>query len=413
MFATADAPPGAPAVSLPRARSIMTGMTDVPAPLLPPTRTLLGPGPSDVSPSVLQALAKPTVGHLDPSFLAAMDEIRRMLRTVMGTRNELTFPMSGTGSSGMETCLVNLIEPGDRVLVGVNGVFGTRMVDVAERCGAEVRAVEGEWGRALSPEAFREAAAGEPFALLCAVHAETSTGVSQQIPPLREVADDLGALLLVDCVTSLAGTPVELDLWGVDAAYSGTQKCLSCPPGLSPISFSARAEERLRARSKKVQSWYLDLTLVASYWGSERVYHHTAPINMLYGLHEALRLVLEEGLEERCARHRQNGRALWAGLEALGLELAVPEAERLPQLTAVRVPDGIDEARVRRDLLEAFGIEIGAGLGPMRGQVWRIGLMGAGSTRKNVTLCLSALSSVLADQGFALRGDPLAAAAGV
>jgi alanine-glyoxylate transaminase/serine-glyoxylate transaminase/serine-pyruvate transaminase len=362
---------------------------------------------------VLRALAKPTLGHLDPSFLAAMDEIRDMLRRAFGTRNELTFPMSGTGSAGMETCFVNLIEPGDVVLVGVNGVFGTRMVDVAERCGAKVIAVDGEWGRALTADAFRAAASGRKAKLLCGVHAETSTGVAQDVAPLREVADEVGALLLLDCVTSLGGTPVELDEWRVDAAYSGTQKCLSCPPGLSPISFSKRASEVLAARREKVRSWYLDLSMIASYWGSDRVYHHTAPINMLYGLHEALRLALEEGLVARAARHRLHGRALCAGLEAMGLEPAVPSAERLPQLTAVGIPDGVDDTRVRAHLLQAFGVEIGGGLGPMKGKVWRIGLMGAGSTRRNVTLCLSALASALAAEGFRPTGDALAGAAAV
>lgn len=383
------------------------------AQLTPPRRTLLGPGPSDVAPSVLRVLAQPTLGHLDPVFLEIMDQIRSMLRTAFQTKNPLSFPMSGTGSAGMETCLVNLIEPGDRVLVGVCGVFGTRMVEVAKRAGAEVVAVEGEWGRALDPEAFRTAAAGREFKLLCTVHAETSTGVSQPVAPLRAIADELGALLLLDCVTSLGGTPLHLDDWGVDAVYSGTQKCLSCPPGLAPVSFSSRAQEALAARTHPVQSWYLDLSLVGSYWGTDRAYHHTAPINMLYGLHEALRLVLDEGLEARWQRHALHGRALVAGLEAMGLAPIVPEAERLPQLTAVRIPDGVDDARVRRHLLEQFDLEIGGGLGPMKGQAWRIGLMGTGSCRKNVSLCLAALASALGAEGFRPRGDALAAAAEV
>jgi alanine-glyoxylate transaminase/serine-glyoxylate transaminase/serine-pyruvate transaminase len=371
---------------------------------------LCGPGPSDVAPSVLNALARPTVGHLDPAFLAIMDEVRAMLREVFGTRNELTFPMSGTGSAGMETCFVNLLEPGDHVLVGVNGVFGTRMCDVAQRCGASVTRVEAAWGRALDPAALRAAAGGKRFKLLCVVHAETSTGVLQDLGPLREIADACGALLLVDCVTSLGGQPVALDEWGVDAAYSGTQKCLSCPPGLSPISFSARAQEALAARRGKVQSWYLDLSLIASYWGSERAYHHTAPINMLYGLHEALRLTLAEGLVARAARHARNAAALVAGLEALGLAPRVPAHERLAPLTAVGVPDGVDDARARAFLLDHFDLEIGGGLGPMKGNTWRIGLMGAGSNRRNVTLCLAGLRAALADQGVGFPGDPLAAA---
>ncbi len=383
---------------------------DLPPPFQPPERVLLGPGPSPTAPSVLQALALPTIGHLDPRFLDVMDEVRGMLRTLFGTANELTFPMSGTGSAGMETCLVNLIEPGDAVLVGVNGVFGTRMCEVARRAGAEVTAVEAEWGRALTADDFRRAAGGAKFKLLCAVHAETSTGALTEIAPLRAVADELGAMLVVDCVTSLGGLPVELDAWGVDAAYSGTQKCLSCPPGLAPISFSARAEEALRARKQPVQSWYLDLTLVANYWGGERAYHHTAPINMLYGLHEALRLVLEEGLEQRFARHARNARAFWAGLAAMELELLAPEAERLVPLTSIRVPDGFDAAEVRRFLLEQYAVEIGGGLGPLKGKIWRVGLMGNGSTRKNVELCLSALRLGLIAQGRRPRGDPFDAA---
>jgi alanine-glyoxylate transaminase/serine-glyoxylate transaminase/serine-pyruvate transaminase len=347
---------------------------------------------------VLRALSKPTIGHLDPRFLQLMDEVRSMLRELLGTQNELTFPMSGTGSAGMETCLANLIEPGDRALVGVNGVFGARMVDVARRCGAEVVAVEGEWGRALTADAYRTAAQGRPFALLCTVHAETSTGVLQPLAPLREVASELGALFLVDMVTSVGGIELSLDELGVDAMYTGTQKCLSSPPGLSPISFSPRALDRLRARKRPVQSWYFDLNLVASYWGSERVYHHTAPINMLYALHESLRLALEEGMQARAARHAENARHLWDGLGELGLELAVPAAERLMPLTAVRIPPGVDDARARKHLLDELGVEIGGGLGPLLGKVWRIGLMGAGSTRRNVELCLAGLRSALAEQ---------------
>jgi alanine-glyoxylate transaminase/serine-glyoxylate transaminase/serine-pyruvate transaminase len=388
-------------------------MSEVPPTLDPPRRVLLGPGPSDTAPSVLSALGRPTIGHLDPAFLAVMDEVRAMLRTVFGTTNELTFPMSGTGSAGMETCLVNLIEPGTRVLVGVNGVFGTRMAEVARRAGAEVVAAEAEWGRALTADAFLAAAGGQRFDLLCVVHAETSTGARTDLEPLRAVADELGALLLADCVTSLGGIPVTLDAWGVDAAYSGTQKCLSCPPGLSPITFSARAQERLRARETPVQSWYLDLSLVSNYWGSERAYHHTAPINMLYGLHEALRVILAEGLEARFERHARNARALSAGLEALGLALVAPAEERLVPLTSVRVPEAVDEAAVRARLLAEYGLEIGGGLGPLAGSVWRIGLMGESSRRRNVELVLAAITSALAAQGHPAGGDPLAAAAAV
>jgi len=379
-------------------------MTTTPPPLAPPVRTLLGPGPSDVAPSVLAAMAKPTIGHLDPRFLETMDEIRGMLQRVFRTSNALTLPMSGTGSAGMETCFVNLLEPGDEVLVGVCGVFGTRMAELARRCGASVTTVEREWGRAIPLEAFQEAARGRRFRLIATVHAETSTGVLQDLEGLSELARSSGALLALDCVTSLGGVPLSLDEAGVDAAYSGTQKCLSAPPGLAPVSFSRAAEERLAGRKAPVQSWYLDLSLISSYWGGERAYHHTAPINMLYGLHEALRLVLEEGLDERHARHARNSRALWAGLEALGLELAVPDSERLVPLTAVRVPDGVDEAAVRRHLLEEFSLEIGGGLGPLKGKVWRIGLMGSASTRRNVELAVAALRSALAAQGHRSDG---------
>ena len=371
---------------------------------------LLGPGPSDVPASVLGALGKPTIGHLDPRFLTLLDETRAMLRSLFGTRNELTMPMSGTGSAGMETCVVNAVEPGDRVLVGVHGVFGQRLVEVARRAGAEVVAAECPWGRALDVQALRKAAQGRPFKLVCVVHAETSTGALTPLAPFRELADELGALLLVDSVTSLGGLPVEVDEVGIDLVYSGTQKCLSCPPGLSPISLSSRAHEALLARKHAVQSWYLDLSLVSRYWGGERLYHHTAPINMLYGLHEALRLCLEEGLDARFQRHAQNSKALAAGLEALGLELLVPAPERLPPLTLVRIPEGVDDARTRRQLLEQYGIEIGGGLGAFKGNAWRIGLMGASSTRRHVLLCLSALADVLRQQGHRLASDPLEAA---
>jgi alanine-glyoxylate transaminase/serine-glyoxylate transaminase/serine-pyruvate transaminase len=388
-------------------------MNQIPKSLSPTARVLMGPGPSPTAPSVYEALSKPTLGHLDPEFILIMDEIRDMQRAVMGTQNELTMPMSGTGSSGMETCFVNLIQPGDKVLVGVNGVFGTRMVDVARRCGAKVTEAQGEWGRALDPELLREAANGEPHHLVCVVHAETSTGVLQEVGPVKEVADELGAMLLLDCVTSVGGLRVSLDEWGVDAAYSGTQKCLGCPPGLSPVSLSARAQGALEAREHAVQSWYLDLSMIANYWGSERAYHHTAPINMLYGLHEALRLVLEEGIDERERRHRLHSAALVTGLEAMGLTPRVPEAERLPPLTAVSVPDGVDDAAVRTHLLEHHNLEIGGGLGPMKGNTWRIGLMGAGACRENVELCLRALHDAMDAQGSTPAGDGVTAAQGV
>ncbi|MET0284742.1 MAG: alanine--glyoxylate aminotransferase family protein [Polyangiales bacterium] len=380
-----------------------------PSAFVPPTRVLLGPGPSEVAPSVLRALAAPTIGHLDPAFLGLLDEVRAMLRAVIGTQNELTLPMSGTGSLGMETCIDNLVEPGDRVLVGVHGVFGQRLAEVARRAGAEVTVAEGEWGRALDPELVTRAAAGRSYKLLCVVHAETSTGALTPLAPFRALADQLGALLLVDCVTSLGGVPVAMDEVGADAIYSGTQKCLSCPPGLSPVSFSPRARAALDARRHKVQSWYADLSLIAQYFGGERLYHHTAPINMLYGLHEALRLVLEEGLEARFARHRKVSGALAVGLEAMGLRLAVPEAERLPPLTLVEIPAGIDDAKVRKRLLEQHDIEIGGGLGKFKGRAWRIGLMGESCRPDRVTCVLSALGAALEAEGFRVQADPLAA----
>lgn len=378
-------------------------------PVAPPARVLMGPGPSDVAPSVLRALASPTVGHLDPAFLAVMDEVRDMLRRVFGTDNEFTMPMSGTGSAGMETCVVNLVEPGDRVVVGVHGVFGRRLAEVARRAGALVRTVDAPWGRPLDPEDVRRSVA-DGCDVLCVVHAETSTGVLTDLGPYRAIADEAGALLLVDAVTSLGGVPVEVDRHGLDAVYSATQKCLSCPPGLSPVTLSDRARDRMGRRRAPPQSWYLDLGLIARYWGGERAYHHTAPVNMLYALHEALRLALEEGLGARFARHRETSGALAAGLEAMGLELPVPRESRLPPLTLVRTPDGIDEAKVRRHLLSRYGLEIGGGLGELRGRAWRIGLMGNSCTPRHVTLCLAALADALRAQGFTPAGDPLEAA---
>jgi alanine-glyoxylate transaminase/serine-glyoxylate transaminase/serine-pyruvate transaminase len=358
-------------------------------------------------------MARPTIGHLDPEFLRLMDELKEMLREVFGTRNNCTLPMSGTGSAGMETAVVNVVEPGSKVLLGLNGVFSTRLADVARRAGAEVTAVEVEWGRSVDADVLKKAAQGRKFDVLATIHAETSTGVLQPLAPLRALADELGALFLADTVTSLGGVAVDLDDSGIDISYSGTQKCLSCPPGLSPVSFSDRAVARLEKRKQPVQSWYLDLTMITRYWGQERVYHHTAPINALYGLHEALRLVLAEGLPARQARHRLHSRALGAGLEALGLRLPVAAAERLPPLTLVSVPDGIDEAKVRKQLLDQFSLEIGGGLGKFKGNAWRIGVMGHGATRQNVSLCLTAIAEGLRTQGYKSPGDPLAAAAAV
>lgn len=356
----------------------------------------MGPGPSDVAPEVLRAMAQPTIGHLDPAFLTMMDELRAMLRLHFGTKNELTFPVSGTGSAGMEACFVNLLEPGDRALICRHGVFGTRMAEVAKRCGAEVVCVDAPWGEPLDPDVVAEAAKDGPFRILALVHAETSTGVLQDLRPFRCIAEAAGALLVADCVTSFAGLPIDLDAHGVDAAYAGTQKCLSCPPGLSPVSFSARAVDRIRNRTQPVQSWYLDAGLLADYWGEARAYHHTAPINLLYGLHEALRLGLEEGLSERFARHQTHAASLRTGLLALGLELPVAEAHRLDPLTLVRLPERIQpqEAELRRRLLHDEGLEIGGGLGAFAGKAWRIGLMGASCTNTHVERCLDALASL-------------------
>ncbi len=358
-------------------------------------RVLMGPGPSDVPPSVLEALGRPTIGHLDPEFLQILNDTQDRLRHVFGTDNLLTLPISGTGSAGMEACLVNLVEPGDRVLVCQHGVFGLRMAEVARRCGAEVVTVEAPWGRAIDPDDVRQAVAGQRFKVTAIVHAETSTGVLQDLTPFRHLADQCGALLMVDAVTSLSGVPVEVDRHGIDAIYSGTQKCLSCPPGLSPVSFSEAAVQAMRKRKTPVQSWYLDLSLIARYFGSERVYHHTAPVNMVYALHEALGLALEEGLGPRYARHRKNADALAAGLGKLGLKLVVPPANRLPPLTLVRIPDGVDDRKVRAQLLERHQLEIGGGLGDFAGRAWRIGLMGASSTPEHVALLLRALEQAL------------------
>lgn len=358
-------------------------------------RVLMGPGPSDVPPEVLKALARPTIGHLDPQFLRILDETQSMLRQVFGTTNALTLPISATGSAGMETCFVNLLEPGDEVLICRHGVFGGRMAEVARRCGAEVTVVDAPWGRAIDPDDVAKAVRSHPFKALALVHAETSTGVLQDLTPFRAIADSCGALLIVDAVTSLAGVPVDIDRHGVDAVYSGTQKCLSCPPGLSPVSFSERARDVITRRRTPVQSWYLDLTLIGQYFGGERVYHHTAPVNMIFALHEALRLTLEEGLEMRYARHREQASDLYQGLRDLGLELLVESSVRLPPLTLVRIPAGVDDAQVRKTLLEEHGIEIGGGLGELKGKAWRIGLMGASATPRHVALCLDALRDVL------------------
>src|SRR3954467_3905204 len=333
------------------------------ATLNPPVRVLMGPGPSDTHPRVLQALAKATVGHLDPYYLDVMNGLQEMLRGLFRTKNAMTFAVSGTGSAGMEATVVNLIEPGDAMMVCVNGVFGARMVDVAERAGAKVTKVERPWGEVFTPDDLKSALASAKPKVVGIVMAETSTGAWQPIPEISKLVHDAGAMLLVDTVTALGGVPVEVDAWNIDAIYSGTQKCLSCPPGLSPVSFSPRAMEAVLGRKTKVQSWYLDVSMLANYWGQNRVYHHTGPINMTYALYEALRLIHEEGLEKCHARHLRNHKALRAGLAALGIQYASDENHLLPQLNAVFVPEGVDDSALRSALLNRFGIEIGAGLG--------------------------------------------------
>ena len=368
------------------------------ASFLPPRRTLMGPGPSDVPQRILDAMARPTIGHLDPAFTDMMEQTKTLLRYAFQTENKLTFPVSGPGSVGMETCFVNLVEPGDKVIVCVNGVFGGRMLENVKRSGGVPVVVEDAWGRAVDPAKVEAAFASHPDAkILAFVHAETSTGAQSDAAALAAIARKHGALVIMDCVTSLGGTPVLIDAWGIDAAYSGSQKCLSCTPGLSPVTFSRRAIDKVKARGTPVQSWFMDLNLVLGYWSGEgkRTYHHTAPINPLYGLHEALVMLAEEGIENAWARHRAQHEALKAGLEKLGLEFIVPEAERLPQLNSVTFPEWVDDAAARARLLNEFNLEIGAGLGALAGKIWRIGLMGASARRENVDDCLKALAAVL------------------
>jgi alanine-glyoxylate transaminase / serine-glyoxylate transaminase / serine-pyruvate transaminase len=365
----------------------------------------MGPGPSDVSPRVLAALARPTIGHLDPAFIGLMDEIKALLQYAFQTENALTMPISGPGTAGMEACVVNLVEPGTEVVVCENGVFGGRLRQMVERAGGTAVVVQDEWGRAVTPEkveaAFRDHPRAEGLAF---VHAETSTGARSDADALCAIARERGAFTIVDTVTSLGGIPVDVEAWEADAVYSGTQKCLSCVPGLAPVTFSDRAVERVQSRQQPVQSWFLDVSLVVGYWGEgrQRAYHHTAPINSLYGLHEALLLLREEGLRAAWARHEAMHGALRAGLEALGLALTVPEGERLPQLNAVAVPEGVNEARVRQRLLEERGLEIGAGLGALAGKVWRIGLMGYGARPENVRKCIGDLGTVLTEEGLSV-----------
>ncbi len=368
----------------------------------PPARTLMGPGPSDVNPRILEALSRPTIGHLDPAFISMMDELKTLLQFAFRTTNELTIPVSAPGSAGMECVFANLVEPGEKLIVCQNGVFGGRMKENVERCGGTAVMVTDDFGAPVDPEKLEDALKKHPDAVAVAfVHSETSTGVRSDAEVLCTLARGYDCLTIVDAVTTLAGIPLEVDAWGIDAIYSGTQKCLSCIPGLSPVSFSPRAAAKITNRKNRVQSWFLDTNLVMGYWGADakRSYHHTAPVNSLYALHESLVILEEEGLEDSWKRHRLNHLALVAGLESLGLGFVVDEASRLPQLNAVSFPQQIDDAAVRRALLTEYGLEIGAGLGALAGKVWRIGLMGYASNRKNVNLCVSALGNVLNAQG--------------
>jgi alanine-glyoxylate transaminase/serine-glyoxylate transaminase/serine-pyruvate transaminase len=383
----------------------------IPGQLNPSPRLLLGPGPSDAHPRVLAAMTTPLLGHLDPQFLDLMTETQEMLRQVYRTKNRLTFPVSATGMAGMETCVVNLVEPGDNAVICAKGFFGSRMIDVAGRAGAQVTVLEQQWGKVFDLDRIRDTLKAVRPKVLGIVHAETSTGALQPIDKLGKLCHEFDCLLIADCVTSLGCVPVNLDEWEVDAAYSCTQKGLGCPPGLSPISFSDRAVAALNARKTMVQSWYFDLSLVQGYWGGERAYHHTGPISMIYALREGLRIVLEEGLEARFARHVRNHRALKAGLEALGLGYVADPAHQLPQLNAVRIPDGVDDAAGRKRLLADFGIEVGGGLGEFKGKAWRIGLMGYNSRPNCVLLVLAALEQVLKGAGAKVElGSGVAAA---
>lgn len=379
----------------------------------PPVRTLMGPGPSDVNPRVLEALSRPTIGHLDPAFIEMMDEIKQLLKYAFKTNNELTLPVSAPGSAGMETVFVNLLEPGDKVIVCQNGVFGGRMKENIERCGAKAIMVEDPWGCTVDVDKAEQALQENPDAkALAFVHAETSTGARADAESLCSLAAKYDCLSIVDAVTSLGGIEVDVDGWGIDAIYSGTQKCLSCVPGLSPVSFSDRAAEAIRNRKTKVQSWFLDLNLVMAYWGStaKRSYHHTAPVNSLYALHESLVVLEEEGLRNAWQRHALNHRAFAAGIESMGLSMLVDEEFRLPQLNTVSFPGSIDDAKVRSALLNDYNLEIGAGLGTLAGKVWRVGLMGFASNKTNVLLCVSALSNVLSSLGLQVDTDKAIAA---
>jgi alanine-glyoxylate transaminase / serine-glyoxylate transaminase / serine-pyruvate transaminase len=364
----------------------------------PPNRILMGPGPSNVHPRVLKAMARPTIGHLDPRFIELMDEIKELLKYAFQTKNEVTFAVSGPGSVGMETCLVNLVEPNSKVLVCINGVFGGRMKSIVERCGAEAVVINMHWGSAVDPQLFEDTLKKNTGISICAfVHAETSTGAKSDIKTLTEIAHKYNCLVIADTVTSLGGIPLLIDEWNIDVSYSGSQKCLSCPPGLSPVTFNERTVEFIKKRKTPVQSWFMDLNLILSYWSgsSKRAYHHTAPINSLYALHESLLILKEEGIENSWKRHKKNGEKLVSELDHIGLKPFVKENERLPQLTSVSVPDSVDEAKVRTSLLNHYNIEIGAGLGELAGKVWRIGLMGYSSNEENINACVTALKEIL------------------
>jgi alanine-glyoxylate transaminase/serine-glyoxylate transaminase/serine-pyruvate transaminase len=380
--------------------------------LRPPTRLMLTPGPSCISPRVYRALSSPLIGHVDPWFTEFMGGVQELLRRLFQTQNHMTFPLSASGSGGIETAVVNVLEPGDEAIVCVNGTFSARMAEIADRTGAKVHRVSATFGQTVDPQDVRRAAQGRKIKFVGLAHGETSTGVVTKIEPFRQVADEIGALLIVDSVATLAGVPLDVDRQSIDICFSGTQKAISAPPGMAPITVNSRIEELLRNRKTKVQSWYFDLTTVMNYWGKERTYHHTPPIPLIYALHEALRVVLEEGLEASWERHRHNQLALIAGLEAMGIELFVKNpADRLPTVTAVVIPAGIDGAKVRSRLLNEFNIEISGGLGDFKATMWRIGLMGYSSQRANVLLFLSALERILLDQGMKLPvGAGIAAA---
>lgn len=364
--------------------------------LNPTPRVLMGPGPSDVHSRVLKAMATPLIGHLDPQFIQIMDEVKEMTRQLFQTENQITSVISATGSAGMETCFVNLLEPGDKAMVCVSGVFGNRMCDIVERCGAKLIRVDAPWGKPIDPAQVKEALEKSSPKVVAIVHAETSTGVLQPLEEISKMVHSAGALFLVDAVTSLGGTPVKVDKWGIDAIYSGSQKCISAPPGLSPVSFSPKALEVMDSRKTKVQSWYLDMSMIRNYWaGAKRAYHHTGPISMIYSFHEALRIVLEEGLEKRFERHLRNHQILRDGLETMGFEFLVSPQYRLPMLNAIKIPAGFDDAVVRGRLLNEYNIEIGAGLGEFAGKVWRIGLMGESSSLNHINMILSALKQIM------------------